>query len=132
MTKNPYMKFSMKWFTEQEEINKSIDAPFKEGQIVYRTWGYNQTNVDFAVIEKVTAKSVLLRSIKQWILPQTVQGMTGHVVPIKDVVTDYTLRKAIKFSDITNEYYLPGGSSWSGNWHLYTEGDKGIWSSWYA
>jgi len=122
----------MKWFAEQEEINKHNSVTFVEGRILYKVSGYDQTNVHFAVVEKATAKSVLLRSIGQCLLQPTIKGMTGHVVPNIQDISEHTFRKIPKFSHNIKEWYLSGDSSWSGNWYVYDKGNEGVWSSWYA
>lgn len=60
----------------------------KVGDIFETSWGYEQTNVDFFQVVKVTGKSVVVRHIKS---KETeikdasgISTMTGHVVPVKN------------------------------------------------
>ena len=57
--------------------------PFKVGDIVYTSWGYSMTLVDFYQVIRTTASKVELRSIQQ----KTVAYdgyLSGRVVPIAD------------------------------------------------
>ena len=41
----------------------TIHHPFKVGDVFVESWGYNQTNIDFYEVTKVTPKSVYIREI---------------------------------------------------------------------
>lgn len=51
----------------------------KEGDILYSSWGYDQTNIDFYKVLKVTKSSVKIGKV-----PKKVVG--GHGTPSEDVV----------------------------------------------
>ncbi|MBS9775729.1 MAG: hypothetical protein KGV57_01395 [Fusobacterium sp.] len=69
-----------------KELRKNFKASnfFKEGDIVYNSWGYGQTNVEFYQVVKVLPKSIRVREISQ----QKVEGSEGFdccdVVAVKD------------------------------------------------
>jgi hypothetical protein len=56
----------------------------RKGDIFYESWGYDQTNIDFCVVEQVspTGKTVLCRMMSQRIV-KTEAFMAEHVVPDK-------------------------------------------------
>jgi hypothetical protein len=56
----------------------------KSGDIFYESWGYDQTNIDFCVVEQVspTGKTVLCRMMSQRIV-KTEAFMAEYVVPDK-------------------------------------------------
>jgi hypothetical protein len=71
---------------------KELGHPYKVGNIVYNSWGYDQTNIDFYQVVGVTAKTIKIRQLKQ----RTVETgfMSGDTEPIKDsFVSDEVLTK---------------------------------------
>jgi len=69
----------------------------KKGDIVYNSWGYDQTNVDFFQIIKCTKCFVILRPIGKMECTDGRMAMTGHVMPRKDQFTseETTRHKAV-------------------------------------
>jgi hypothetical protein len=55
---------SVKLRTEMREKRKAEGCTLKAGDIVNTSWGYDQTNVDFFVVTRVSGKRVYLRGIK--------------------------------------------------------------------
>ena len=56
----------------------------KVGDILTRSWGYEQTNVDFYQVVELKEKMVKIREIDS-VMPNGEEGfMTGYVIPIKD------------------------------------------------
>lgn len=87
------------------------------GDILYTSWGYEQTNVTFWQIIKTTDKSVWLRPIaKKTVEVQT--SMSGTVEPVPNKFTDYALantkdsiiRRRVKAYDDRQPIY--GSNSW--------------------
>src|SRR5262245_42898269 len=56
--------------------------PFKVGDILHDSWGWDQTNNDFYQVIAVTARSVLVRHIKSEHVDRSPDGYAGHVVPL--------------------------------------------------
>lgn len=56
---------------------------YAAGDIVWNSWGHEQTNIDFYQIEKVTAKSVVLRKVKED-RNHNAARMTGTTTPRKN------------------------------------------------
>lgn len=69
------------------EYRKTIKAenPYKVGNILYTSWGYDQTNVDFYQITKVSGMKVTYRPIKSELVEnEEFAPMSGRVKPVKD------------------------------------------------
>jgi hypothetical protein len=86
-------KFIDEWLTSQRAAvatradrkvaRKAATHELKLGDIVYASWGYEQTNVDFyQVVRVVSAKTVEVRQVAQ----QTTETgfMSGTTIPLKD------------------------------------------------
>lgn len=68
---------------ERRAARKAATHELEVGDIVYTSWGYEQTNVDFyQVVRVVSAKTVEVRQVAQ----QTTETgfMSGDTVPLKD------------------------------------------------
>ena len=52
-----------KMMTDRKEARKNLVNPFKVGDILTSSWGYDQTNVDFYEVIEVTNKSVRIEKI---------------------------------------------------------------------
>lgn len=82
-------------------------TPYNPGDILYNSWGWEQTNIDFYQVVKSSDKTVTIRPIGQ---NQTynAHSMTGTCVPIKDSFIGEPSRRAICMSQgkqfVTAEY----------------------------
>lgn len=56
---------SVNFRAEQKAKIKATANPYKVGDIVNTSWGYDQTNVDFFIVTRVSAGCVWVRSIAQ-------------------------------------------------------------------
>lgn len=54
--------------------------PFKVGDILEYSWGYDQTNADFYQVVRTTAKSVVIRQVDD--APEETGFMCGKTVPV--------------------------------------------------
>lgn len=68
---------------EAKSDNKSYHRPcaFSEGEVLYSSWGYDQTNVDFYMVERVTPKTVWLRKLDTTV--EENEFMQGDCQPVK-------------------------------------------------
>lgn len=89
---------------------------FKQGDILYSTWGYEQTNADFYLVLKTTPKTVTLQQLET--STDEIPGkMVGKTIPIKDKPTGKPLRRKVhnhhgdEFIVITNYEYA---EKWDG------------------
>lgn len=57
---------------------------FKVGDIVYNTWGYGQTNIDFYKVVSVTEVTVGLQGIAAKVTPSGTLNSYGHAEPLPD------------------------------------------------
>ena len=65
------------------EAKKNMVNPFKVGDLLYDSWGWEQTNIDFYQVVEVGTKSVKIRSIGQNMVRAT--GWASELVyPKKD------------------------------------------------
>lgn len=108
--------------------------PYTEGMIIYNSWGFEQTNIDFYKIVKVKNKTLTLRKIssrpadKQ---PSKNMVMCAMVVPVDNLEgKEFTKRVQIHiWSDNTVHHTIPCKY---GVMRIYNEGDVGVYQSWYA
>jgi len=77
----------------QKEAKHNFSNDFKVGDIVYDSWGYDQTNIDFFQIVEVKPKSVVMRPISQ--TKTETEYMSGHTSPVKDRFTGEPILKRL-------------------------------------
>lgn len=126
---------------------KNFVNPFKVGDILHHSWGYDQTNCDFYQVVETKKASVVLRKIGS----ETVEGSEGFMscslMPVKDAFVEKGRHALTKYSDdITPEnptvtkrvsfyvkeddslkYFIPVPYGWCDLWD-----GKPEYSSWYA
>lgn len=127
----------------QAEIDKKIackelskkeakDHPFKEGTILYSSWGYEQTNIDYYLVTKCNGQKVELTPIGQ----NVVEGSYGHdscrVTPnakkfIGEPFNKIVTSKCYDGKKVSHNIKL-NSYSWC---NIYTAGKEGIYKSWY-
>jgi len=66
------------------------------GTILYYSWGYEQTNVQFFQVVSRTAKRVSLREIEGETLKINAGGMSGQTKPIPNAFIGEKFNKAVK------------------------------------
>jgi len=77
------LKYYKNQILERRQKIKNMKNPYKKGDILYSSWGYDQTNVNFFQVIKTKPKSVVLRSISG---DYTETGfMSGQTKPKKNV-----------------------------------------------
>lgn len=141
--RNQYVANKVKAITERnerveaekkakKELSASMVNPFKIGDVVYGTWGYDQTNVDFYQIVEVKPKSCVVRRIGANAVPGSEGMMCNRVTPAVDRFISGPELKKIKvysYRGDTPTYSLCDSHC---NLSLYTDGNKGTYCSWYA
>ena len=96
----------------------------KVGDIIYNSWGYDQTNIDFYQVISKTEKSVKLRMIKKE--TEETGFMCGHCIALKNQFTNRpSINKRIKYykDKISIHFSFGCGSKWNG---------EKLYFSWYA
>lgn len=129
-----YKEITLKDFEKQDERKnelKSMTNHAKVGDIVICNWGYEQTNIDFFQITRLTNKGVYYKQIASEFTDRNDgSSMSGYVKPIKDKFLDKPERFAICRS-IDDNYSISVGK-----YTFYTatkvDPDKDHYCSWYA
>ncbi|EGP4895075.1 hypothetical protein FI615_002613 [Enterococcus faecium] len=106
--------------------------PYQLGEIFYSSWGYEQTNVTFWQIVKLTEKTVWFQPIKKKTVTNYT-SMSGEVEPIPNEFINYPLartkdsivRKRINIVH-PNEFY--GVNGWD---TFYRYNEKTVYESSY-
>lgn len=99
------------------------DDKFAPGRILYNSWGYDQTNIDFYQITRRTEKSIWFRPIG---CEMVANGhMSGRVTPIPD-----SFAGPEEMRRLQHRYGEPYIRARHGFYHPY-EG-KPLYCSWYA
>lgn len=100
---------------------------YKIGDIFYNSWGYDQTNIDFFEVVKISAKKVWIREIKGKLTQYTGNGMAGFTIARPgEYASEKVYIASIGFYGLTAKLdhsrtqYL---SKWDG---------KELYCSWYA
>ncbi len=98
--------------------------PVKAGDIFYSSWGYEQTNIDFYEILKVTEKSVFFKELHS---EKTYDdSMHGTVVPISDSSVEHkgrraTLRLTTQNKPTFKVYSFANAHPWNGEPMSFSE-----------
>jgi hypothetical protein len=94
--------------TEQRlKERREYQHPYKEGDIFYTSWGYDQTNVDFYQVTEVKGKMLLLREIAE-----KDTGDDTHVLPAKDHFVGGVIKAIPKGPGVKIEGHY--GTLWEG------------------
>ncbi len=139
---------SVQEMKERKKLARArFENPYKEGDILHHSWGYDQTNCDFYQVVGVKKASVLLRQIGANPVPGSEGFMSQSLMPEKDAfitkgshaLTKYsdnfgpdnpTILKRVGFypnEDGTLRYFIPVPYGWCDLWEGNPE-----YSSWYA
>jgi len=112
-----------------ETITAAVTTP-KVGDILVSSWGYDQTNVDFYKVTKLSpsGKSVTVVRIKSAITEKG--SMSGTSVPaVPHEVSDYKGEPMTKRVNLTENGYNVTLTNYSG---AYLWDGKPRYTSWYA
>lgn len=81
------------------EARKNMVNPFKVGDVLYNSWGYDQTNIDFFQVVEVGPKSVKIREIGQIAsYPPGYSSMSEFVAPDVDNFVGEAKTKTLQVS----------------------------------
>lgn len=119
---------------ETKAAKANFTNPYKVGDILVDSWGYDQTNIDFYQVTAVTAKGIKFRALCAAQADVNQEGyspMSDHVVPVKDsfktnskeefrAVSVYTHNDKVNYGISYNDHSL---RPWDG---------KPQYRSWYA
>lgn len=102
---------------ERKEKKKNFQNPAKVGEILYSSWGYEQTNIDFYQVLAVKGKFVEVRELQQ--NKNETDWLRGTCTPrANDFVSDApVLRKKALQSWDNKEYYIKVNEcAWAAPW----------------
>lgn len=123
------------WSEEKEKkqsyCNENFLNPYKVGEVFYRSWGYEQTNIDFYMITKLLSKSVIVQKIGQIVVEGSEGFMCENVKPNPSAIIGEPELKKIR----TSLYCPPNGENeinYSIGLSKYTNGENGVYQSHYA
>jgi hypothetical protein len=117
---------------KKKEAQKVMNHHFKEGMIIYNSWGYDQTNIDFYQIVESKEKSIKLRKICKGRVEGSEGFMCANVKPIENEFIGEAFLKKVNLSISYNgniSYYIKAEH---GCFCEYKNSEFGIYSSWYA
>jgi hypothetical protein len=117
---------------KKKEAQKVMNHNFKEGMILYNSWGYDQTNIDFYQIVKSKEKSVILREIASSTVAGSEGFMSASVKPVKDYFVGEPILKKVNLSVNYNGSISYHIAAKYGCFCEYANAESGVYSSWYA
>jgi hypothetical protein len=68
-------------------VTKEPNHTLRPGQILVNSFGYEQTNVDFYQIVRITAARIFAKPMTKGVAPHGPEYMSGDVVPLDVVET---------------------------------------------
>lgn len=119
----------------KKAARENVENPFKVGEILYDSWGYEQTNIDFYQVVEVKPKSIMIRRISGEMVPEKQEGissMSAYVRPVKDSFHGEPILKPLVVSINWEGKVNVRIKSKHGAFCKYDEGRNGVYSSWYA
>lgn len=118
---------------ERRRFQKETPNPAKVGEILISTWGYEQTNVDFYQVTKVTGRMITIREIAHKTVPGSTysHGMACEVVASPGVFLEGKpeIKKLVGVSQYKPSEYSVKLTSYS--WATLWNGES-AYMSWYA
>jgi hypothetical protein len=118
-----------KRLAEQKQAQSELKAGdhYKIGDIIYNSWGYEQTNIDFYQVVEVLNKKIRVKAISKNYKES--QFMAGHSTPIKNSFSSDE-KGFLLTVRISGKYVcLSGGASYY-SFHMYE--NKPLYESHYA
>jgi hypothetical protein len=88
---------------------------FNIGDVLYSSWGYDQTNINFYQVIKVSEKTLTLRQIEGKVSEES-GFMTSEKTPVLDKFRDNEFRKKIKTSYEGEKYIDISGYEYAQLW----------------
>lgn len=119
--------------TNRRQMKKEAvgNHSFKCGDVLYQSWGYDQTNINFYQVVEVLPKSVKIRPISQIMVEGSDGFMSEYVKPDINGFTGEAIIRPVKAS-VWGEgisYHVSNGRH---SLSLYTHGERGLYQSHYA
>ena len=116
--------------TKAELLNNFVN-PFQVGDLLYSSWGWEQTNIDFYKVIEVKNKTLTIVRIGENVVEGSQGFMSERVTPAPDHVCGEPIKKQvgvkINYSGVI-DYFIKGDRYIS----RYTYGSEGVYQSHYA
>ena len=116
--------------TKAELLNNFVN-PFQVGDLLYSSWGYEQTNIDFFKVVAVKNKTITIVPIGQNVVKGSEGFMSELVTPDADYICGGEIKKqigvSINYAGVI-DYRIKGDKYIS----RYTYGSEGVYQSHYA
>lgn len=117
---------------KKKEAQKNMKHNYEVGNVLYNSWGYDQTNIDFYQIVEVKEKSIKIQPIHSLRVPNSEGFMCCNVKPaVNDFKGEPILKKVIVSVGYNGNvsHYIKASNGCFCN---YANGESGVYSSWYA
>lgn len=113
---------------DRKNARKNVVNTFEVGDILYNSWGYDQTNIDFYQVVKVLNRQVILKEIAGHLTDKsTGNSMAGYTVAVKNKFTD-----GQEYRGTVSQYGIASKLDHSGTEHLSKWDGRELYCSWYA
>lgn len=105
-------KLSLEGKQRRQQERKEFQHSLKKGDILYSSWGYDQTNIDFYEVTDVKGKQVVLREISTKVVGES--GNYEDVVPVPGKYIGPPIRKTPKEGNSVSISSFQHASPWNG------------------
>jgi hypothetical protein len=97
---------------EQKEENKNFEHSLKGGDILYCSWGWEQTNIDFYEVIEVKGKYVIIRELAQKHIADG--DMSGKTTALKGEYIGEPILKRVCFGNLIKFNSYQTAKIWDG------------------
>jgi hypothetical protein len=82
----------------KKEARRTLENPYRIGDLLHYSWGYEQTNCEFFQVVALTAKTVTIRAIGATSVPRTGGFMSEKLGPVPDAFLENSkpLKKSLQ------------------------------------
>lgn len=115
----------------KKEAIENFVNPYKVGDVLYDSWGYEQTNIDFYQVVEIKNKSIVIREIHGELTGESHGPDSGYVRPLVDSFKSEPMIKKINIRVWDGKVNHSIKSPHRGGLSIYDRGEKGLYSSWY-
>lgn len=105
-------KRHLEYKEEQKRKRREFQHSLQEGDFLYTSWGYDQTNVEFYQVTKVIGKMVEIREVAQKVVKSS--PPQDYVVPVKNKFIGSKMKKKVGTGDRVKIESYSHASKWDG------------------
>ncbi len=139
---NEFINRRVKILNDKEKEKQAIEKfkntnthNYKIGQVLYDSWGYDQTNIDFYQVVGIGKKSIDIQEISGKFRdnqPSGYSSMSAFVIPQINHFLNNPFKKRIIVTSWRGNPSFNVKSRHKGYLSNYTSGVDGVYQSWYA